>query len=97
MVPAYEFGLCETSRDCRPRGCGGAVCSTNEEPAVCSADPVAECFAAIPSAYCGCFDGACRWERTAPVMQCAIVGADRPSNRPVPGNDDPDMYPIRHD
>lgn len=97
VIPAYEFGLCDRDRDCHPTGCGGSVCSPNEEPATCSTDPVSQCFAAVPSTYCRCNEGACRWERTAPVMQCALLGADRPSNRPIRGNDDPDLYPIRHD
>jgi eight-cysteine-cluster-containing protein len=97
VVPAYEFGACERDIDCAPRGCGGAVCSPEDVPAVCMTGPVAECFSEVQPSACGCVDGACRWARTAPVMQCAVVGGDRPTNRPFRGVDPPEMYPIRHD
>jgi len=94
---AYEFGLCEHDADCAPRGCGGAVCSTNDEPAVCNAGDVAACFATVPSQHCGCVDGACRWDRTAPVMQCSQLASERASNRPFrPVDGLGEMYPIRN-
>ncbi|MCB9521501.1 MAG: hypothetical protein H6700_12905 [Myxococcales bacterium] len=92
---AFEFGLCEADADCAPRGCGGSICSPDDVPAVCEVNDVSECFARVPSAECGCVDGACRWARTAPVMQCSQLIADRPSNRPFRSTDPPEMYPIR--
>lgn len=94
-VPAFEFGVCTTDSDCAPTGCDGSICSPNDEPSICMTGPLAECFAAIPAEHCGCNEGVCRWDRTAPVLQCAVFGEDPPTNRPRTGTDPPEMYPIR--
>lgn len=71
-VGAYEYGRCSTNADCAPRGCGGAMCSTDEEPAVCLHSAVSECLAQVPSTDCGCVEGVCRWARSANVLLCSI-------------------------
>ena len=97
VVPAYEFGLCQRDDDCAPRGCGAAVCSPSEEPAVCIDGAVAECFSALPPHHCGCNEGVCRWERVGPVMQCALLAAQRPTNRAIEGAGSDERYPIQND
>ena len=94
-VPAFEFGLCQTDNDCAPVGCDGSICSPNDDPSICMTGPLAQCFAAIPAEHCGCNEGACRWDRTAPVLQCALFAGDPPMNRPRTGTDPAEMYPIR--
>lgn len=93
-VPAFEFGICNSNADCAPAGCEGSICSPNDEPSICMTGPLAQCFASIPADHCGCNEGVCRWERSAPVLRCANLAGDIPSNRPRTGNDG-EMYPLR--
>ncbi len=97
MIPAFEFGTCSSDAECAPTGCEGSMCSPNDEPAVCVTGVLAMCFAQLPASECGCVEGYCRWARTGPVNQCAVLGADSPTNRPVRGTDPAEMFPIRND
>jgi hypothetical protein len=70
-VVAYEYGLCEDDADCTPVGCGGAVCASDSDPAVCLISDVSACMARVTPTDCGCVFGACRWARSAEVLQCS--------------------------
>ncbi len=94
-IPAFEYGACDSDFDCAPRGCEGAVCATIDDPAVCSVDPVSTCLARVGAQHCGCVEGVCRWARSAPVLQCARLGADPAGNRGFRGVEPDEPYPIR--
>ncbi len=93
-IAAHEFGACETDADCAPRGCEGSVCSPEEHPAVCNVSQLAMCLSTISPRECGCNEGFCRWARTPPVMQCAIIAQDQAGNRAYVGSE-PGRYPQR--
>lgn len=69
-IVAYEFGLCETDLDCST---SAGFCSTAELPASDLRGPVSECLERVPAEHCACVEGACRWRRVAPTMQCAVL------------------------
>ena len=86
-IAAHEFGACESDADCAPRGCEGSVCSPEEHPAVCNVSQLAMCLATLSPRECGCHEGFCRWARTPPVMQCAVIAQDQAGNRAYIGSD----------
>lgn len=94
-IVAYEFGQCEQDADCAPRGCGGAMCSTDDEPAVCLHSPVSECLARVPASSCGCVEGVCRWARDANVLLCSIQDDPPAGNRGFRNDARNDEYPLR--
>ena len=95
-IVAYEFGRCDADSDCSLVGCGGGMCGSESEPAVCAESAVSACLARVGPGACGCVEGVCRWARTAPVLQCARYEDEPPESRGRYRGPGPyDEYPLR--
>lgn len=84
-VVGYEYGSCDRDEDCVPMDCGGATCAPPGERGLCRETAVGACLAEVDPGLCGCYRGRCQWARVAPVQMCAILGDEKPMNRPVDG------------
>jgi hypothetical protein len=94
-VVGYEFGVCDTDEQCVVSACGGATCAPRGEEGVCRDSSVRDCLANVDVELCGCDEGRCRWSRAPAVQMCALLGAEKPMNRPVDGNH-PNTYHRPH-
>jgi hypothetical protein len=92
-VTAWEFGACVDDRDCVSDACEGAACAPLGEVGACLDSPVGECLVSIDDSLCACVEGACRWARVAPVLECGRREEPADANRGFRGYE-PDWYPI---
>lgn len=62
-------GTCSADADCRPTGCGGTLCSSQELMSTCEHRPEHDCYRE-PTTSCGCFEGRCSWAPTDELREC---------------------------
>lgn len=67
-MPAAR-GACTSDGDCRPTGCSGTLCATEDVISTCEWRPEYACYRP-PTTSCGCFEGRCSWAPTEALRAC---------------------------